>query len=177
MLRIKDPQKSLRLYNDCLGLHVVLMFNVGPWTIYYLGPRDVTIANTGPSQGLLELYHIPPDSSVSYSSGNDYAGSSLGVGFGHVGFTVPDVAAAIERVESFGYEVIKPLGEAKEETMGVRVPADVVEGRARAVEEGYRHVFRELASVKDPDVSGYFTSNTSLDRKRTRNTAEADILL
>ena len=41
MLRIKDPDQSLRFYNDCLGLHVVFIFNAGPWTIYYLGPRDV----------------------------------------------------------------------------------------------------------------------------------------
>lgn len=41
MLRIKDPEQSLRFYNDCFGLHVVFIFNVGPWTIYYLGPRDV----------------------------------------------------------------------------------------------------------------------------------------
>lgn len=41
MLRIKDPEKSLRFYNDCFGLHVIFIFNVGPWTIYYLGPRDV----------------------------------------------------------------------------------------------------------------------------------------
>lgn len=41
MLRITDPEKSLRFYNDCLGMHVVFIFNTGPWTIYYLGPRDV----------------------------------------------------------------------------------------------------------------------------------------
>jgi len=41
MLRIKDVQRSLRFYCDCLGMHVVFIFNAGPWTIYYLGPRDV----------------------------------------------------------------------------------------------------------------------------------------
>jgi lactoylglutathione lyase len=41
MIRIKDPKKSLEFYCDCLGLHVVFIFNAGPWTIYYLGPRDV----------------------------------------------------------------------------------------------------------------------------------------
>jgi lactoylglutathione lyase len=40
MLRIKDPEKSMKFYCDCLGLHVVFIFNAGPWTIYYLGPRD-----------------------------------------------------------------------------------------------------------------------------------------
>ncbi|KAF2241930.1 Glyoxalase/Bleomycin resistance protein/Dihydroxybiphenyl dioxygenase [Trematosphaeria pertusa] len=152
MLRIKDPKKSLRFYNDCFGLHVVFIFNVGPWTIYYLGPRDVTISSLGTSKGLLELYHIPSDSSLSYTSGNDYTSNPSGIGFGHIGFTVPDVAEAIKHVESFGYEVIKPLGEAKEDQMAV--PQEVVEGRAGAVDEGYKHVFRQLAFVRDPD--GYW---------------------
>ena len=41
MMRIKDPKKSLEFYCDCLGMHVVFIFNAGPWTIYYLGGRDV----------------------------------------------------------------------------------------------------------------------------------------
>lgn len=106
------------------------------------------MANLGTSKGLLELYHIPADSSVPYTSGNDYPS---GVGFGHIGFTVPNVADAIDRVRSFGYEVIKPLDQAKEEQMGV--PKDVVEGQYGNVDEGYKHVFRQLAFVKDPDVS------------------------
>jgi lactoylglutathione lyase len=188
MLRIKDPEKSLRFYNDCFGLHVVFIFNVGPWAIYYLGPRDVgmyppktrrirkrgkgrrieggtsgevqdcfhtddnvDIKCIGTSKGLLELYHIPSDSSLSYTSGNDYDNPS-GIGFGHIGFTVPDVAAALERVKSFGFEVIKPLDEAKVESMGV--PGAVVSGQAGEVPEGYKNVFKQLAFVKDPDVSG-----------------------
>lgn len=75
----------------------------------------------------------------------------MSVGFGHVGFTVPDVAAALKRVEEFGYEVIKPLGEAENGQMGV---SDVVvSGKEGPVNEGYKHVFRQLAFVKDPDVS------------------------
>jgi hypothetical protein len=41
MTRIKNPEKSLEFYCDCLGMHVVFIFNAGPFTIYYLGPRDV----------------------------------------------------------------------------------------------------------------------------------------
>ena len=50
MLRITNPDKSLRFYNDCLGLHVVFIFNVGPWTIYYLGPRHVGASPTTHAQ-------------------------------------------------------------------------------------------------------------------------------
>lgn len=41
MMRIKDPKKSLEFYCDCLGMHVVFIYDAGPWTIYYLGSRDV----------------------------------------------------------------------------------------------------------------------------------------
>ncbi|KAH7378698.1 Glyoxalase/Bleomycin resistance protein/Dihydroxybiphenyl dioxygenase [Pyrenochaeta sp. MPI-SDFR-AT-0127] len=150
MLRIKDPQKSLGFYCDCLGLHVVFIFNAGPWTIYYLGPRDAGMATLGTSKGLLELYHIPSDASTAYVSGNDY--SAPGVGFGHVGFTVPDVAEALDRVRSFGYEIIKPLDEAREEQMGLS--DEVVKGKFGGVNEGYKHIFRQLAFVQDPD--GYW---------------------
>jgi len=143
MIRITDPEASLRFYNDCLGMHTVFMFNTGAWTIYYLGPRDVQIQNLGTSKGLLELYHVP-HGPKSYRNGNENGGE----GFGHIGFTVPDVEAALQRVKDFGFEVIKPLGEAKTEQYGVGGVEDGV------VDEGYNHVFRQLAFVKDPD--GYW---------------------
>jgi lactoylglutathione lyase len=102
------------------------------------------------SKGLLELYHIPADSSTPYSNGNDY--SPGGVGFGHIGFTVPDVVEALARVKEFGYEIIKPLDEAKEEQMGM--PPAAIAGEFGEVAEGYKHLLRQLAFVKDPDVSG-----------------------
>lgn len=107
------------------------------------------MTNIRQSQGLLELYHVPADESVEYASGNDY--SKPGVGFGHIGFTVPDVAAATERVKSFGFEVLKPLDEAKEEQMGL--PDEIVQGKHGEVAEGYKNIFKQLTFVKDPDVS------------------------
>ncbi|KAF2018295.1 Glyoxalase/Bleomycin resistance protein/Dihydroxybiphenyl dioxygenase [Aaosphaeria arxii CBS 175.79] len=151
MLRIKDPDKSLRFYNDCFGLHVVFIFNTGPWTIYYLGPRDVEISTTGTNKGLLELYHIPSDNLTKYTSGNDY-NNPRSIGFGHIGFTVPDVEETLKRVQSFGFEVIKPLDEAKTEQMAVN--DSIVGGKEGLIDEGYKHVFRQLAFVKDPD--GYW---------------------
>jgi len=144
MLRITDPTASLRFYNDCLGMHTIFIFNTGAWTIYYLGPRNVSMENMGTASGLLELYHIPGHSGK-YKNGNENGGE----GFGHVGFTVPDVDATLQRVKDFGYEVIKPLGESKTEQFGV---PDFVKGED--VDEGYKHVFRQLAFVVDPD--GYW---------------------
>lgn len=99
---------------------------------------------------------MPADSSTPYVSGNDY--SAPGIGFGHVGFTVPDVAETLERVRSFGFEVIKPLDKAKTEQMGM--PADIVQGQHGEVAEGYKNVFKQLAFVKDPDVSSHATQES-----------------
>jgi lactoylglutathione lyase len=107
------------------------------------------MSNIRKTKGLLELYHIPADAATPYASGNDY--SAPGVGFGHIGFTVPDVAEATNRVKSFGFEVIKPLDEAREDQMAV--PDEIVQGNYGPVAEGYKHVFKQLTFVKDPDVS------------------------
>lgn len=142
MLRITNPEASLKFYDDCLGMHTIFIFNTGAWTIYYLGPRDVSIENLGTATGLLELYHIPDQGP--YKNGNENGGE----GFGHIGFTVPDVEKALERATKFGYKIIKPLGEAKAEQFGV--PSFV---KDENVVEGYKFVFRQLAFIVDPDVS------------------------
>ena len=70
--------------------------------------------NMGTATGLLELYYIPGHFDV-YKNGNENGGE----GFGHVGFTVPDVEVTLKRVANSGYKIIKPLGEAKTEQFGV----------------------------------------------------------
>lgn len=141
--------------SSILGHGQFTILDLGTWVRIVLKHSHHSIVDVfagievlGTSKGLLELYHIPADSSAPYVSGNDY--SAPGVGFGHIGFTVPDVAAALSRVQSFGFEISKPLDEAGEEQMGL--PDDVVAGKYGAVHEGYKHVFRQLAFVKDPDV-------------------------
>lgn len=103
----------------------------------------MTIENMGTASGLIELYHIPGHLNK-YKNGNENGGE----GFGHVGFTVPDVEVALERAKEFGYTVIKPLGDDKASRMGV--PEFV---KDEDVAEGYKFVFRQLAFIVDPDVS------------------------
>ncbi|KAI5781536.1 Glyoxalase/Bleomycin resistance protein/Dihydroxybiphenyl dioxygenase [Geopyxis carbonaria] len=157
MLRIKDPARSLRFYKEGFGMRTVFTFNTGLWTIYYLGHPDTPeeqgpemIATLGQRKGLLELYHIPHDATPAYASGNEPGN----YGFGHVGFTVPDVAVALERLLRVcpGTEVVKGLGGDGFGTMGVPVPEGMGEREAgERVEEGYKAVFRQLAFVRDPD--------------------------
>lgn len=143
MLRISDPEASLKFYNDFLGMHTVFIFNTGGWTIYYLGPRDVTMENMGTAAGLIELYHVPRATNP-IRHGNENGGE----GFGHLGFTVPDVAQALARAQELGYRIIKPLGQAEVGQMGV---PDFV--KSEDIAEGYKYVFRQLAFIVDPDVS------------------------
>ena len=149
MLRVRDPEKSIKFYTECLGLHTIFIFNTGAWTIYYLGPRDVQLSSLGApsSKGLLELYHVPKDvqEGKEYRSGNEEGG----MGFGHLGFVVPDVKAAVERCRERGYEILKDVGEARVGQMGVNGGIGEEE-----VVEGYKFVFRQLAFVRDPD--GYW---------------------
>lgn len=154
MLRISDPTASLKFYNDFLGLHTIFIFNTGAWTIYYLGPRSVSIADLGTAQGLLELYYMPSkegDERPKYRNGNEQDG--LGMGFGHLGFTVPDVEGALERAREMGIKILKPLGDDRAETMGVEGL-----GKGESVVEGYKFVFRQLVFVSDPDVSVFLFS-------------------
>ncbi|KAF8251457.1 hypothetical protein K440DRAFT_613217 [Wilcoxina mikolae CBS 423.85] len=158
MLRIKNPEKSLRFYKEGFGLRTIFTFNTGLWTIYYLGHPDTPtetgsdmLATLGKRKGLIELYHIPHDKQEAYDNGNVEGR----YGFGHVGFTVPDVAKALERLKEICPEtdILKGLGEDAFRTMGVpRVEGD--EREDSMVEEGYKAVFRQLAFVRDPD--GYW---------------------
>lgn len=152
MIRITDPEASLKFYNDCLGMHTIFVLNTGSWTIYYLGPRHLSIENMGTASGLLELYYIPGHL-TSYKNGNENGGE----GFGHIGFTVPDVEKALQRATDFGYKIIKPLGEDAASVMGV--PEFV---KDENVAEGYKFVFRQLAFIVDPDVSLLIISFLSL---------------
>jgi len=146
MLRITNPEASLKFYTDILGLHVIFAMNTGAWTIYYLGPRDVQISSLGTAKGLLELYYIP-GGPARYRNGNENGGE----GFGHVGFTVPDVGEVLERCRGAGYKILKDLGDGGGSTEKLGVPGFL---RVEDVSEGYKFVFRQLAFVEDPD--GYW---------------------
>lgn len=166
MMRIQDPARSLHFYIDLLGMRTVFTMNVGPFTIYYLGYPQTdehktnmtkfgqdTLANLAGTLGLLELYHIhgsenePPGL---YSTGNQ----PPTLGFGHLGFTVPDVPATLEYLTSHGVEVVKELGVATRES----IPLSSWEAERGLglgdVHPAYQKVFEQIAFVKDP-VRGY----------------------
>lgn len=165
MLRIRDPTVSLPFYIDLLGMRTVFTMNTGPFTIYYLGyPQSpshaadlptfgqTTCANLQHTLGLLELYHIHGSETQPrdyHATGN----TPPALGFGHLGFTVPDVPAALERMRRAGVKVVKDVGRGTttrkaiplsehEESLGVGLGE---------LHENYAAVFDNIGFVHDPD--------------------------
>jgi lactoylglutathione lyase len=165
MLRIRDPAASLPFYISLLGMRTVFTMNTGPFTIYYLGypqtaahaqdlpqfGRD-TCAHLQHTLGLLELYHVHGSEAQSagyYATGN----TPPALGFGHLGFTVPDVPAALERMRKAGVTVVKEVG--KGTTTRRAVPISEAEEEVGVglgeIHEEYAKVFDHIGFVNDPD--------------------------
>ncbi|KAF4886953.1 Lactoylglutathione lyase [Colletotrichum fructicola] len=162
MLRIRDPARSLHFYIDLMGMRTVFIKNAGPFTMYYLGYpqttehrtdlakfREETVSMLPHTLGLFELFHIHGSENEPegyYSTGNQ----PPNLGLGHLGFSVPDVPLALERLKAHGVEVIKDLGSATRED----VPLSSWEaGRGIGLGDltsAYKNVFEQIAFVKDP---------------------------
>lgn len=162
MIRIRDPQASLKFYIDLMGMRTVFTMNVGPFTIYYLGyPQTAahradlkawaedTSGKLAQTLGLLELYHIHGSETKPegyYSTGN----SPPHLGFGQLGFTVPDVPAAVKRMQDAGVPILKPLGVSTRESIPLtKWEADQGVGHGE-IHENYKHIFDQIAFVQDP---------------------------
>lgn len=119
MMRIKDPKVSLDFYTRVLGMRLLrkLDFPEMKFTLYFLGMVGDEEANQVPKENdsrttwvfeqkaMLELTHnwgTENDPDFHYHNGNDKP-----QGFGHIGFSVPDVYAASERLERLGVEFVK----------------------------------------------------------------------
>ncbi|KAK7747253.1 Lactoylglutathione lyase [Cytospora paraplurivora] len=113
MIRVKDAEKSLKFYQEVLGMS--LMREGGNpsagFTLYFLGypgkqglPSDGTTANR---EGLLELtwnHGTEKDENFAYHNGNDQP-----QGFGHICVSVDNLDKACERFESLNVNWKKRL--------------------------------------------------------------------
>ena len=125
MLRIKDPAVSLDFYTRIIGMKLYrkLDFPEMEFTLYFLGmPGDVDDNNvpndnnarttwTFSQRAMLELTHnwgTEKQDNFSYHNGNKDP-----QGFGHIGFSVPDVYKASERFEKLGVNFIKKPDDGK----------------------------------------------------------------
>lgn len=172
MLRIRDPTRSLHFYINLLGMRTVFTMNAGPFTLYYLGYPQTPTDRADPSTwaaktadipvlaqtaGLLELYHVHGSERDVADGGMEMANGNVPphLGFGHVGFTVPDVQQAVERLRGEGVRVVKEVGASEREDVPL---SEWEEGRGVGVGEihlNYRWFFEKFAYVADP-VSSIF---------------------
>ena len=125
MLRIKDPKISLDFYTRILGmiLYRKLDFPDMKFTLYFLAMEGDVESNKVPSsenarttwtfkqRAMLELTHnwgTENDKKFAHHNGN-----SEPQGFGHIGFSVPDVYKASKRFENLGVKFVKKPDDGK----------------------------------------------------------------
>lgn len=123
MMRIKDPERSLAFYSKVLGMSLIRKFDFPDmqFSLYFLGmvkdkqdiPSDKSTRATWlfKQPAMLELTHnwgSENDKDFEYHNGNDQP-----QGFGHIGFTVPDVYAACERFQQLGVSFVKEVDAGK----------------------------------------------------------------
>jgi lactoylglutathione lyase len=167
MLRIRDPAPTLEFYVNLMGMRTVFSFNGGPFTIYYLGypsteldradleawaTKLTTPGMLGKTLGLLELKHIHGSERPVEEGGYEISNGNQppNMGFGHLGFTVPDVGAAVQRLRAAGVKILKELDVAERE----HIPLTEWEA-CRGVGVGdlhdnYKMTFKKVAFVADP---------------------------
>lgn len=167
MLRIRDPARTLHFYVNLMGMRVIFTLNGGPFTVYYLGypsteidradlqawaSKLTTPGTMGKTLGLLELKHIHGSEKPLMEGGYEIATGNEppNMGFGHLGFTVPDVHATVERLRKERVKILKELDVAErndipltewEERRGVGVGD---------LHDDYRKNFRKVAFLADP---------------------------
>ncbi|KAJ4293955.1 Lactoylglutathione lyase [Collariella sp. IMI 366227] len=115
MLRVKDSEKSLKFYQEVLGMKLLRTNEnkAGGFTLYFLGyPTSEGGSASGPEttadrEGILELtwnHGTEKDESFKYHDGN-----SEPQGFGHICVSVDNIEAACERFESLNVNWKKRL--------------------------------------------------------------------
>ncbi|KAF6819200.1 lactoylglutathione lyase [Colletotrichum musicola] len=101
MLRVKDAEKSLKFYQEVLGMTLLRKNEASDFTLFFLAYGGL---GEGESQakreGILELtwnHGTEKDEGFAYHNGNDQP-----QGFGHICVTVDDLDAACKRFEDLG---------------------------------------------------------------------------
>ncbi len=119
MLRVRDPKVSLDFYSRVLGMKLLRRVDFNEWkfSLYFLamlkedvnGSDEERSKYTAGLSGVLELTHnhgTEENPETPYHNGNTEPR-----GFGHICFSVPDIALACARFETLGVPFQKRLGE------------------------------------------------------------------
>ncbi|KAJ9123266.1 hypothetical protein QFC22_001464 [Naganishia vaughanmartiniae] len=122
MLRIKDPKKSLKFYQEIIGMELLDQHSGGDFTLYFLafpqkGDENLSAEEKAKGrfnrEGILELTHnhgTEDDPNFKgYANGNEDPGR----GFGHIAISVDDVEKTCERFEQMGVRFKKRPSDGK----------------------------------------------------------------
>ena len=106
MLRVKDPEKSLKFYRDLLGMTLLRSSDLGDFSLYFLASGQVPEGAQMQQifEPVLELtwnHGTEKDPEFSYHNGNDEDNGQIR-GFGHTGFLVDDLDGACQWLEENG---------------------------------------------------------------------------
>ncbi|UZJ56453.1 hypothetical protein CBS101457_005773 [Exobasidium rhododendri] len=105
MLRIKDPEKSLKFYQDVLGMDLIDEHDADDFKLFFLAYDHQKVGFRGEREGILELTWnkgTEKKADFSYHNGNDEP-----QGFGHTCISVANLDEACARFEKMGVEFKK----------------------------------------------------------------------
>lgn len=128
MLRVKDPEKSVKYY-EFLGMKQInkLSFPDNEFDLYFLAYDDVGSASEKAHwtdrQGVLELTHnygSEKDDAFKIANGN----SDPGKGFCHVCISVDNIQAACQRIEDAGFRFQKKVSDGQTKNMAIALDPD-----------------------------------------------------
>ncbi|VUC32965.1 unnamed protein product [Clonostachys rosea] len=160
MLRIRDPKPTMHFYIDLMGMRTIFITNIGPITVYYLGYPQTAAHRADPAAFARETMPQPTMSSISgllelchYHESENQVDSYIVpghkppcLGFNHLGFTVPDVNAAVERLRTAGVKVVKNVGEGPNDS----IPSTQWERQTLGIatddiDSGFAHILSQIA--------------------------------
>ena len=118
MLRVRDPQASVRFYRDVLGFTLLekLDFEAMKFSLYFLALlNDGETVPEDPAERIRFVFSRETTIELTHNWGTEsdpgfagyHNGNAEPRGFGHLGISVPDVRAACDRFEKLGVEFVK----------------------------------------------------------------------
>lgn len=123
MLRVRDPEESLRFYRDMLGMTLLqrLDFEEMQFSLYFLSfLKDGESVPEAPTERARFIFDRETTLELTHNWGTEkeaappyHNGNSEPRGFGHIGISVPDVEAACARFERLGATFVKRPDEGK----------------------------------------------------------------
>ncbi|EGG12658.1 uncharacterized protein MELLADRAFT_32369, partial [Melampsora larici-populina 98AG31] len=115
MLRVKDPEASLKFYQDIMGMKLIDEHDGGDFKLFFLGYDHQKGVARSQREALLELTWnkgTEKDANFAYHNGNDEP-----QGFGHIAIAVDDIEAACKRFTEMGVKFKKRPEEGKMRNM------------------------------------------------------------